>query len=215
MNGSCEFGASPDDDNTFSWCYCDDKRGGCPSDAKVTDGMKWTSCKTDCEGRFASVFMREKILPLKIAGEGHVEWEISYHMKRATQNDESKGNVFWLKSFQFRTTQDWIQLNGSEFLGIGKKMPFVLGFHSGKIRIAFDDFSLKQNAFLEECDVGKFGENCDKLCRCNIVSVRMSCDRISGFCTNGCKSGYFGLDCQASCECQNGGKCQSSLGECD
>ena len=47
--------------------------------------------------------------------------------------------------------------------------------------------------FLTECNFGTSGFNCEHKCdTCN----KSICERIDGYCTNGCIAGYYGYLCQ-------------------
>lgn len=47
--------------------------------------------------------------------------------------------------------------------------------------------------FLTECNFGTSGFNCEDKCdTCN----NSMCERIGGYCTNGCIAGYYGYQCQ-------------------
>jgi hypothetical protein len=47
--------------------------------------------------------------------------------------------------------------------------------------------------FLTECNIGTSGFNCEDKCDTCNSSI---CERIGGYCTNGCIAGYYGYQCQ-------------------
>ncbi|XP_060603063.1 uncharacterized protein LOC132756088 [Ruditapes philippinarum] len=55
------------------------------------------------------------------------------------------------------------------------------------------------------CDPGRYGINCNETCNPNCRAVPCSscacavCDKLSGNCTNGCDSGWFGAKCETIC----------------
>uniref|UniRef100_A0A663MES8 Multiple EGF like domains 6 n=1 Tax=Athene cunicularia TaxID=194338 RepID=A0A663MES8_ATHCN len=89
------------------------------------------------------------------------------------------------------------------------KHPCPLGFHGEKCHLL--------------CQPGSFGVNCEQRCSCG----EAPCDPKTGqcicpagktgaTCEQDCPAGWWGPDCQFSCEpCTNGGQCNRETGACD
>ncbi|XP_071085716.1 protein draper-like [Haliotis cracherodii] len=55
----------------------------------------------------------------------------------------------------------------------------------------------------DQCQWGKFGQNCERNCSCNCALVKNNtakhCNKISGECSEGCLPGWYGTDCNTQC----------------
>ncbi|XP_071086250.1 multiple epidermal growth factor-like domains protein 11 isoform X1 [Haliotis cracherodii] len=55
----------------------------------------------------------------------------------------------------------------------------------------------------DQCQWGKFGQNCERNCSCNCALVKNNtakhCNKTSGECSEGCLPGWCGTDCKKTC----------------
>ncbi|XP_052692392.1 multiple epidermal growth factor-like domains protein 10 [Crassostrea angulata] len=63
------------------------------------------------------------------------------------------------------------------------------------------------------CIVGMYGINCEN--NCSLYCAYGDCDRTTGTCLDGCKSGYIGRFCNKTCSVgKYGSQCSESCGHC-
>lgn len=69
--------------------------------------------------------------------------------------------------------------------------------------LSFLFFLVSNNDIYYSCPLGKFGNNCEKECRCETWSSSKICSKIEGRCLD-CKFGHFGKECNNICrpECK-------------
>lgn len=111
----------------------------------------------------------------------------------------------------------------------GGKSMATLGVDLGEVAsISYIDIYYRTDN-LQECGIGVYGYNCSNQCSSNCF-IESQCDRITGYCQGGCKSGwtgemcyqgcpdgYFGTNCSKQCSvnCDETNPCDRFTGRCD
>ena len=66
--------------------------------------------------------------------------------------------------------------------------------------------------YFQGCDVMHYGPNCSL--GCSVNCLQQTCNNITGFCSQGCKEGFYGDVCDKGCSSCSAG-CNRDTGECE